>query len=141
MSASIFSHKAQLKEPLLQPASASGAAISAQEESSSPSLDNSRRSLNRGGSVAAETTSRGHEFEVGVELSSPDSAGAGVGGSLEYYPYRDKDGSVERDEDDDGASSTDSQKELLLSDRFASRMIINHSDDVYRTLPKPFNPG
>lgn len=152
MSASIFDHKAQLEEPLLLSAghtdSGAGRRGPGREintaaddyatrlpaglpESSSSSLDSSRRTLNQARSAAGE--SRELELEVRVELSPPP---AGPGGrNMAYHAYEDKQGSMEEGEED-----TDSRDDLMLGDNFSSKLITNHSG-VYRTLPKPFNPG
>lgn len=155
MSATIFGHKAQLVEPLLQTAdeadsssgresagpgvnTAAGDYSTQQpvdlQESHSSSLDSSRRTLNQAQSGGQ---SRELDLEAGVELSPPPESGGSR--SMSYYAYEDRQDSLEKEgeEEDD----TDSRDELVLGEKFASQLITNHSAGAYRTLPKPYNPG
>lgn len=147
MSATIFEHKAQLVQPLLQtsggaagqgivPATTTEDHASQQPtglgllQSSSSSLDSSRRTLNQAQSGAG--VSRELDLEVGVELSPPPES---IPGRRSMSYEDDGQDSLEKEEGEEGEEDND----LLLGDNFAAKLI-NHSG-VYRILPKPYNPG
>jgi hypothetical protein len=151
MSGAIFDRGAQLKESLLPPPvkqaanprvadlTGSGSAAGLQESSSS-SLDSSRRTLNQIPSASGEGDY--HEFEAAMELASEASSRVAI------YSFEDKQGSMddkeeEELEEEEGGEATGSHEDLLLGVTFASDMIVNHSGARYNTatLPRPYNPG
>lgn len=132
MSAIIFDQKDQLRAPLLQPEEASRAGegphsgLEGLEQSTSSSLDSSRRSMNH------FEESREKLFGEGliVELSKPVSRK----GSKSPLSMDSDETSHDEDDDDDDDKENDDWNGEIQAER---KLTVNHSFG----LPRPYNPG
>lgn len=104
--------------------------------SSSHSIDSSRRTMNR--STEEERERLFSQGGLIVELSNAGSE------PRADRSLSDSGDSIEKvgEEVQEEAEADGSAEELLLGGRHATDLILNHSSGhIYRTLPRPYNPG